>query len=84
MLWTPAQTVCVHTVLTQRDRLTAAAFSYDHTCIINYFSFACFYTLDLCMGICRLQVFLSAVKRFEPPEALYKFPVIINDWLLGI
>ena len=29
------------------------------------------------MGICALYVFLSVVKRFAIPKALYKFPIII-------
>ena len=29
------------------------------------------------MGICVLYVFLSAVKRFEPPNALYKFLLLL-------
>ena len=39
--------------------------------------FACLHTIDLFMGICMLLVFLEAVKLFESPKALSKFPMII-------
>ena len=44
--------------------------------------FDCLDTINLCMSICTLYVYIQIVKFFESPKALYKFSVIIIIILL--
>lgn len=44
---------------------------------VDKFLYVCLYAIDLYVGICgALHIFVSDVKCFESPKALYKFVII--------